>query len=158
LTGSGNGTTTGSYSGTLAAWNAVLAAAGNEFSALSDASDSSPLTLVRDADSLEVSRNVTVNAYPALAITTLAPADDATGVAYDRATYTATFNRNIQAGTGNVVLKLVGGAALETFDIAAGTGDQGGTVTISGADLVITPGVTLTDNTAHAIQICSNCH
>jgi hypothetical protein len=71
LTGSGNGTTTGSYSGTLAAWNAVLAAAGNEFSVLSDASDTSALTLVRDADSLEVSASVSVTAWAAaVAITT----------------------------------------------------------------------------------------
>jgi hypothetical protein len=153
LTGSGDGTSSLSYSGTLSAWNTALN--GADIAGLSDETATMSITMTRDADSLEVSRNVTVNAYPALAITTLAPADDATGVAYDRATYTATFNRNIQAGTGNVVLKLVGGAALETFDIAAGTGDQGGTVTISGADLVITLGVNLTDNTAHAIQIAA---
>jgi hypothetical protein len=153
LTGSGDGTSSLSYSGGLSAWNTALN--GADIAGLSDETATMSITMTRDADSLEVSRNVTVNAYPALAITTLAPADDATGVAYNRATYTATFNRNIQAGTGNVVLKLVGGAALETFDIAAGTGDQGGTVTISGADLVITPGVALTDNTAHAIQIAA---
>jgi hypothetical protein len=153
LTGSGDGTSSLSYSGTLSAWNTALD--GADIAGLSDETDTMSITLTRDADSAEVSRNITVNAFPALAIVTLDPADDATDIAYNRATYTATFNRSIQAGTGNVVLKLVGGAALETFDIAAGTGDNGGTVTISGADLVITPGVNLTDNTAHAIQIAS---
>lgn len=153
LTGSGNGTSSLSYSGTTASWNTALN--GADIAGLSDETATMTITMTRDADSQLTSRVITVNAYAALAISTLAPADDATGVAYDRETFTATFSRNIQAGTGNVVLKLVGGAALETFDIAAGTGDNGGTVAISGTDLIISPGGTLTDATAHAIQIAS---
>lgn len=153
LTGSGNGTSALSYSGTLANWNAALN--GADIAGLSDETATLTVTMVRDADSETLVRVVTVNAYPALAISTLAPADNATGVSYNRSTYTATFNRNIQVGTGNVVLKLVGGAAKETFNIATGAGDQGGTVSVSGAVLTIAPGVNLTDNTAHAIQIAS---
>jgi len=153
LTGSGNNTSSLSYSGTISAWNTALN--GADIAGLTDETATMTVTLTRDADSVSTERVITVNAYPALAITTLAPLDNATGVEYDRATYTATFNRNIQAGTGNVVLKLVGGAALETFNIATGVGDQGGTVAISGSDLIISPNVNLTDNTAHAIQIAA---
>lgn len=99
--------------------------------------------------------NQTVQLFAALAIDTFAPADNAVGVLYDRSSFTATFSRAIQVGTGNVVLKLVGGAALETFNIATGSGDQGGSVSISGSDLIVAPGVNLTDNTAHAIQIAA---
>lgn len=152
LTGSGDGTSSLSYSGTISAWNTALD--GADIAGLSDETATMSITLTRDADSIDTSRNVTVNAYPALAITTLDPADDATGVQPD-AVLVATFNRGIQAGTGNVVLKAVGGAAIETFDIAAGTGDQGGTIAVSGTDLIISPNVALTDATAHAIQIAS---
>jgi hypothetical protein len=153
LTGSGDGTSSLSYSGTLSAWNTALN--GADIAGLSDETATMSITMTRDADSLEISRNVTVNAYPALAIVTLDPLDNATGIPYNRRVYTATFNRNIQAGTGNVVLKLVGGAALETFDIATGVGDQGGDVTIVGNTLLLSPFADLTDNTAHAIQIAA---
>jgi hypothetical protein len=131
LTGSGNGTTTGSYSGTLAAWNAVLAAAGNEFSVLSDASDTSTLTLTRDADSLEISRNVTVNAYPALGFSSTSPADGATGVAYNTSEFTWTFDRSVALGTGNLDLRVIGGASVETFDVTSDVSVDGDTISFT---------------------------
>lgn len=151
LTGSGNGTSTLSYTGTLSALNTALN--GADIAGLSDETAAISITLTRDADSKSKTRNISVSAYPALAISTLDPVDNATGVAYNRATYTATFSRGIQAGTGNVVLKLVGGAALETFDIATGVGDAGGIAAVSGDRLIISPNVNLTSLTAHAIQI-----
>jgi hypothetical protein len=152
LTGSGDGTSSLSYSGTLSAINTALN--GADIAGLSDETATMSITMTRDADSEETSRDVAVNAYPALAITTLAPADDATGVQPD-AVLTATFNRSIQVGTGNVVLKAVGGSALETFNIATGTGDNGGTVSVAGAVLTITPGDFMTVNDDLAVQIAS---
>jgi hypothetical protein len=153
LTGSGDGTGSLSYSGTLANWNAALN--GADIAGLSDEAASLSLVLTRDADSESISKTRTINAYPALAISTLAPADNATDVAVDRATYTATFSRNIQLGTGDITLKLVGGAAVETFNAATGIGDQTGLVAVSGAGLIISPGVTLSGETEYAIQIAA---
>lgn len=153
LTGSGDGTSSLSYSGTTSDWNTALN--GADIAGLSDETATMTIVMTRDADSQTTTRVISVTAYPALAILTLAPPDDSTDIAIDRATYTATFNRDIQFGTGDITLKLVGGAAVETFDASTGVGDQTGLMAISGASLVISPGVTLSGETEYAIQIAA---
>ena len=153
LTGSGDGTSSLSYSGTIAEWNTALD--GADIAGLSDETATMSLTLTRDADSSERSTSVPVTAYPALAISSLAPPDNSTDTLVDRPTYTATFNRDIQEGTGDIVLKVVGGSTLETFNIATGAGDDSGLVAVTGAQLVISPGSDLAGETEHAIRIAS---
>lgn len=151
LTGSGSGTASLSYTGTTTAINNALN--GADIAGLSD--ETGVMTVTFSKEAVSVQANISVTAYPALAITTLAPSDDSTDTAVDRATYTATFNRDIQLGTGNIVLKVAGGSAVETFNAATGAGDQTGLVAVSGAQLIISPGVTLDGETEHAIQIAA---
>lgn len=150
LTGSGDGTDTLSYVGTISAINTALDSA--SVAGYSDETGFMSVTLT-NANGETVSTTVTVNAYPALAISSFDPADDSTGAA-TTVTPVATFNRSVQLGTGNITLRS-GGSAVETFNAATGSGDGGGTVITSGSNLTITPGTALTDSTAYAIQIAS---
>lgn len=66
------------------------------------------------------------------------PPDD--GTAFDDVVIVGTFSEPIQAGTGNIVVGVVGGAVVETFNIATGVGDDGGTVEIDNVELIVTLG------------------
>ncbi|MBF9036679.1 hypothetical protein HKCCE2091_20785 [Rhodobacterales bacterium HKCCE2091] len=89
------------------------------------------------------------------AVLTRLPADDATDVAPD-GSFAITFDEGM-ARTGSVTLRLVGGAAVESFDLAAGTGDGGGTAAWSATSatddtLTLTPGATLAPATAYCFR------
>lgn len=95
-----------------------------------------------------------VNANASLPPPTLAissPEDGATQIAAD-ATITLTFDQIVEAGTGSITLRS-GGAAVEVFDVAAGTGDNGGSVAFSGTDVTITPGANMADAVGHSIRV-----
>lgn len=80
------------------------------------------------------------------------PSDDAIDVAVD-SNITITFSENIQFGTGNITIKLVGGANLEVFDVTSDTGGGAGTVSISGAVLTIEPTSDFSNSANIAVQI-----
>ena len=95
-------------------------------------------------------------------ISSSVPTDNATGVAVD-STIAITFSHNIQfiTSAGTVVLRDNDGgwADLETFtpsSLTAATGDNGGSASISGAVLTITPGTDMVGGIEHAIRIASN--
>jgi hypothetical protein len=67
----------------------------------------------------------------------------------------ATFNENIKVGTGNVILYLSGGSVAETFNIATGTGSNGGLVSVSENALTIDPGTDLVDSSSYYVQIAA---
>jgi methionine-rich copper-binding protein CopC/lysophospholipase L1-like esterase len=94
------------------------------------------------------------NAAPAITgtatpvITTLNPANNATGVAVGDNLVT-TFDRNIQKGTGNITLrKSADDSTVETFDVASSP-----RITVSGATLTIDPTNDLADATGYYVQI-----
>lgn len=70
------------------------------------------------------------------------------------ANITMTFDQNILAGTGNIVLRDTDTSAdVETFNIATGVGSAGGTVSIAGAVLTINPNASLTARKNYAITV-----
>jgi hypothetical protein len=64
------------------------------------------------------------------------------------------FSQIVEAGTGTIVLR-TGGSAVETFNVATGLGDNGGTVTFAGTQVTVTPGAALAMNTVYAVRIAS---
>ena len=81
-------------------------------------------------------------------IATLSPADDATDVAVE-ANLVATFDENIQKGTGNITLKKTAdNSEVETFDVATSP-----RITVSGATLTIDPTANLAFATGYYVQI-----
>lgn len=79
------------------------------------------------------------------------PSGNAMGVAINAAP-ALEFSENM-ASTGTVVLRDVTGAAVtETFDLATGTGDNGGTVAVSADQVTVTPGADLAGSNEYAIR------
>ena len=82
------------------------------------------------------------------------PADDATGVAV-AANLVLTFDETIVGATagGEFYLYATAGPTLiETFDVDAGTGDNGGTISVSGTDVTINPGADLSNSTGYSVR------
>jgi heptaprenylglyceryl phosphate synthase len=78
------------------------------------------------------------------------PADGATGVALT-GNLVAVFTENVFAGTGLFTLRNVtGGADVETFNVATGLGSAGGTISISGLNVTLSPGAARLASTAYA--------
>jgi methionine-rich copper-binding protein CopC len=75
------------------------------------------------------------------------PSDNATGVAVG-ANIVLTFNENVQAGTGNIVIS---DGASDTRTIAIGDGQ----VSISGAVVTINPTANLSSSTTYYVQVAS---
>ena len=89
------------------------------------------------------------------AILTTNPADNTTDVALSAALVIDFDDDMLAAGT--VTLRVVGGAAIETFTLSSGTGDNGGSVALSAGALVtdrltITPGANLASATEYALR------
>lgn len=70
------------------------------------------------------------------------------------APFVLTFSENVQAGAADTVTlwNLDGAAAVETFDLSAGTGTNGGTIGLAGAVVTITPGAALTADTKYSLR------
>ena len=139
--------------------NASFAIVGNALKIASGSTLSAGTYQVRvratDSGSLGYDKafTVTVNDDAAPTLTSATPADNATGIA-PSANIALTFSENIAAGTGNITLVNVStGTTVETFNIATGTGDQGGTVSISGAVLTLDPSANLAEATQYAVRI-----
>lgn len=80
-------------------------------------------------------------------ISTLSPADNATGVAH-AADLVATFSENIVRGTGNITIKNLSDGTNTVIPVT-----DTAQVTISGATMVINPTVLLPGSKNHAVQI-----
>ena len=79
-------------------------------------------------------------------ISATSPTDDAAGVALG-SNLVATFNENVQKGTGNITLRLAADdSVVETIDVTSGQ------VNDSGADVTIDPTSDLVDDTAYYVQ------
>lgn len=79
------------------------------------------------------------------------PADDGTDIAIDT-TIAITFDEAIAAGSGTFVLYDVTGAAVvETFTVG-GSGDNGGTISISTPTVTLTPGADLSNSNAYSVR------
>ena len=93
-----------------------------------------------------------LSAVPVLLSST--PIDDATNVAVDT-TIVLTFDVGVAAGTGNITLRDISGtpSVVESFNVATGIGDNGGTVVFSGSQVTITPGANLNTSDDYSIQI-----
>lgn len=64
-----------------------------------------------------------------------------------------TYDQNIAAGTGLFTLyDLTLGTALETYNVATGLGNVGGTISISGAQLTINPGPSLAERHQYEVR------
>lgn len=101
-----------------------------------------------------ISRTFTISVFDVTAptILSLVPDDDEIDVDVDT-TFVATFSENIFAGTGQIELGEMPSTTIESFDIATGIGSEGGTVSIAGAVLTITPGNDLEFETDYYIGI-----
>lgn len=120
----------------------------NAFAGIADDTTISFTTIAGDVVSPSISSSV--------------PADNATDVAVD-ATITVTFNENVRfitsAGTFTLRDNDGGFADLEVFTpttASAATGAGGGSASISGAVLTITPGADFAGGIEHALRFASN--
>lgn len=87
-------------------------------------------------------------------ISTLNPADNATGVSAT-ANLVATFDENVAFGTGNITLFDSDNDTIEAFDVATEQGTGNGQVSISGAVLTINPTAAMEGNKGHYVQIAA---
>jgi methionine-rich copper-binding protein CopC len=101
---------------------------------------------IADATTWNFTTGVADTTAPTIA--TLSPADDATDVAVE-ANLVATFDENIQKGTGFITLKKTAdNSEVETFDVATSP-----RITVSGATLTIDPTANLAVVTGYYVQI-----
>ena len=83
-------------------------------------------------------------------ITSLNPANGASGVGL-AANLVLTFDKSVQKGTGNIVIKQISdNSTVETFDVATS-----GQVTVNGAQVIIDPSSNLAYNTGYYVEIAS---
>lgn len=93
--------------------------------------------------------NFNTNDLTAPVLTTLSPADNASGAAVT-ANLTATFNENIQLGTGLIELFSGTGTLVESFDVAASA-----LVTVANTSVTINPTADLAENTDYYVHIAA---
>ena len=93
--------------------------------------------------------NFTTADVAAPTVTSLNPADDATGVAVG-ANLVVTFSENVQKGTGNILIRRsADNTVFETIDVTSGL------VTVSGATVTIDPAGTLASSTGYYVEIAA---
>ena len=106
----------------------------------------------------ETELSFTTQALSVPAITGSVPADNETDVAL-ASDIVITFNENLSAETGNVVLRrLDGPVVVETFNVADGSGSAGGSVSLLGNAITVTPGSDLVAGAGYAVQIEATCY
>ncbi|MEC5206748.1 hypothetical protein QF022_001704 [Vogesella perlucida] len=90
---------------------------------------------------------------PTLDAANSTPANNALQIA-PSANIVLLFSETLQAGTGTLVLRNVTtGQVVETFNIATGTGNAGGTVSISGSSVTLNPGSNLAEASRYSVRI-----
>ncbi len=82
------------------------------------------------------------------------PADNAAAVGVGD-NIVLTFNEEVVLGTGNIVLKNAANTVIETFNVVTGLGSAGGRVTVSGAEVTINPGDSLTAGTSYYVTVAA---
>ena len=95
----------------------------------------------------------TVNTAPTIS-GAFSPADNATDIALT-ASLVATFNKNIQFGTGTIRLYDSDDDLIESFNVATEVGTGNGQVSIAGAVLTINPTASMEGGKVHYVQIDS---
>ena len=101
-------------------------------------------------DTFSITTEASDTTAPTLLSSTPAHSATAIGLLDD---ITLVFSEDVDLETGNITLR-AGGSAVETFDVATGLGDNGGSVAKLASDSVlVTPGVPMASGVAHAVQI-----
>ncbi|MDC7717522.1 DUF4347 domain-containing protein, partial [Vogesella sp. DC21W] len=90
---------------------------------------------------------------PTLDAANSTPANNALQIA-PSANIVLLFSETLQAGTGTLELRNVTtGQVVETFNIATGTGNAGGTVSISGNSVTLNPGSNLAEASRYSVRV-----
>ncbi len=128
---------------TLAQANSAI---NGDIAGLSSETATATITIANDETAEVAVAVITLNAYAALAVSTFLPADNETDFAAD-GSFTVTFTRDVQAGSGDISLReLAGPSEVEAFDV---TSD----IVINGPAVTFTPASPLAEGVPHAIQI-----
>jgi methionine-rich copper-binding protein CopC len=110
-------------------------------------------TIAATVGGTTVSRAMTIVDAVAPTLVASSPADDATSFALAD-NLTLTFSKIVVAGTGFITLYRADGTLLETFNVASGTGDNGGSLSFNGTSLItLNPGQNLTLATSYYLHI-----
>ncbi|WP_426102297.1 DUF4347 domain-containing protein [Massilia sp. TSP1-1-2] len=141
---------------TVAAFNLAANGGGAWTTAATAALASGNYTLEATVAGTTVTRAMTIVDASAPVLVGSSPADNATGVTAN-ASLTLTFSRNVQAGAGYISLYLADGTLLESFNVATGAGDQGGSVSFNGATgLSVDPFSDLASGASYYIKIAAS--
>ncbi|MEY4753141.1 MAG: hypothetical protein RJA44_816, partial [Pseudomonadota bacterium] len=136
---------------TVASFSVTTDASGNWSTAATSALAQGNYSIEATVGSTTVSKTLVIEAAPLLASST--PADNATGVVVSD-NITLTFNKNVEAGSGYLVLYRADGTPIESFNTATGVGNQGGTLSFNGSTgLTINPVADLTAATGYYLRI-----
>jgi methionine-rich copper-binding protein CopC len=92
--------------------------------------------------------NFTTGDFTVPTVSTLSPADNATGVAMG-SNLVITFSKSVQKGTGNLLIKKSDGSVVETIDVTSGA------VSIVGTVATIDPTITLAGTTGYYVEVAA---
>lgn len=154
---------TGDNGGTIAfAGQAVTLSPGAAMATLTAHNVEWNAAAVEDTDGNPVAANTSDTTYnfttaaggspPVFDSANSSPNDGATGVAIDDPIVVAYDKTVVGATAGGEFYLYAGGVLVETFDVDAGTGDDGGTISISGTDVTLTPGTLRTNGATYSTR------
>jgi gliding motility-associated-like protein len=122
--------------------------------AIDDAAGNSFVGITNETDFNFTTADVTNPTFNSAGST---PNDDATNVSVS-ADLVIDFSENIVKGTGNIIVKIVGGATVATFDAATATATTtpaSGAIGIVNDKVYLNPSANLSKGTAYAIQVAA---
>ncbi|CAH9056592.1 hypothetical protein PSECIP111951_01492 [Pseudoalteromonas holothuriae] len=106
------------------------------------------------ANSLSANKAFVIDgALPTLDASNSTPANGSYGLAAN-GNLVMSFSEAVALGTGNITLvNAANSSVIETFNVATGTGSNGGTVTVNGNTVIINPGTDLSAGVGYAVQV-----
>jgi large repetitive protein len=135
----------------VASFSVVANSGGQWSTAFTAALSAGQYTIYATTGVTTVSRGMTIVDAPTLVASN--PADNAVSVGFAN-NLALTFSKNVSAGTGFITLYRADGVAVERFDVTAGQGDGGGTLTFNGTTgIAIDPGSDLALATGYYLTI-----
>ncbi|MES3024950.1 MAG: DUF4347 domain-containing protein, partial [Pseudomonadota bacterium] len=138
---------------TVATFNLTASAAGTWSSTDTAALAVGNYTIQATVGGTTVTKAMTIVDAVAPTLTASTPVDNATGILAG-ANLTLTFSKTIQAGAGAISLYLANGTLVESFDVATGMGDAGGTITFNGTTgVTLNPFANLANNTGYYVNV-----
>ncbi len=137
--------------GAVASFSVTADASGNWSTTATSALPQGSYTLEATVGGTTATKALTIVSTPLLASST--PADNATGIAVTD-NLSLTFSKNVLAGSGYVVLYNGDGTLEESFNIATGLGDKGGSLSFNGSTgLTLNPFADLIQSTNYYLKI-----